>query len=149
MDVPQSHYEVLGVEPESGADVIRGAYRKLARRFHPDIAGGSPERMVLINAAWDVLCDPAKRAAYDRQRCAQASRPAAFGPGPITRRRMHRAPIRPAIVLDFGRYQGWTLSDLARQDPAYLEWFSRTPAGRLHSAQIHELLDVSGRPGRR
>jgi uncharacterized protein (DUF3820 family) len=62
---------------------------------------------------------------------------------------MSQAPLRPAIILDFGRYRGRTLSDLAREDPAYLQWFSRTPAGRLHASAIHELLQAGGRPERR
>jgi len=65
---PTSPYKVLQVDPEADPDVIQAAYRRLAQKFHPDVAG--PEaaaRMVLINEAWAILRDPASRAAYDRE----------------------------------------------------------------------------------
>jgi curved DNA-binding protein CbpA len=43
-------------------------------------------------------------------------------------------------VLDFGRYAGWSLGELARQDPYYLEWLERTPIGRPLRAEIQSLL---------
>ena len=61
-----THYEVLGVGPGASADELRRAYLALARRHHPDVAGGSAERMQALTAAWSVLGDPARRAAYDR-----------------------------------------------------------------------------------
>jgi len=62
----QDAYAVLGVSPAADDDTIAAAYRTLARRFHPDIAGESAtRRMMRINAAWDLLRDPQRRAAYD------------------------------------------------------------------------------------
>ena len=61
------HYEVLQVHPRAEPDVIRAAYRILARKYHPDM-GGDANRMIAINDAWDVLGDPARRAAYDAKR---------------------------------------------------------------------------------
>jgi len=48
-------------------------------------------------------------------------------------------------VLDFGRYAGWSLSELARHDPDFLEWLARTPAGRHYRAEIQRLLASPGR----
>ena len=62
-----THYQVLGVRPDAGAEEIRVAYLRLARRHHPDHPGGSDETMRAVNAAWQVLRDPARRAAYDRE----------------------------------------------------------------------------------
>lgn len=59
-----SHYETLGVEPTATADEIRTAYRFATRRSHPDL-GGDAEKMAAINRAYEVLSDPARRAAYD------------------------------------------------------------------------------------
>src|SRR3989304_5387583 len=80
------HYKVLQVDPEAEAEVVQAAYRRLARKYHPDVAE-SPEaaaRMAAINAAWAVLKDPARRAAYDTQRAgaghAGATRPHAAPP---------------------------------------------------------------------
>jgi curved DNA-binding protein CbpA len=60
-----THYEVLGVPRRASTDEIRAAYRAAARTRHPD-AGGSPGAMQALNAAWHVLGDPGRRAAYDR-----------------------------------------------------------------------------------
>jgi curved DNA-binding protein CbpA len=43
-------------------------------------------------------------------------------------------------VLDFGRYAGWSLGEIAKQDPAFLEWFVRMPIARPHVHEINELL---------
>jgi curved DNA-binding protein CbpA len=63
-------YRLLQVDPEADVEIIGVAYRKLAQRYHPDVAGepGAASRMAAINAAWEVLRDPARRAAYDRDR---------------------------------------------------------------------------------
>lgn len=67
-------YKVLQVDSEAEDEVIQAAYRRLARKYHPDVAPG-PEaaaRMAAINAAWELLGDPARRAALDRERAAAA-----------------------------------------------------------------------------
>jgi curved DNA-binding protein CbpA len=59
------------------------------------------------------------------------------------------APANPAdgTVLTFGRYAGWSLVELARRDPDYLEWLDRSPAGRSHKDEIDVLLRRIGRRG--
>lgn len=61
-----SHYDVLEVHPAASPEVIRAAFRALQRRYHPDLGGADPERARAINEAHDVLSDPDRRAAYDR-----------------------------------------------------------------------------------
>lgn len=63
-------YRLLQVSPNASDEVIRAAYRALARRSHPDVsptgdAGG--RRMQALNAAYALLSDPARRADYDAQ----------------------------------------------------------------------------------
>ncbi|HUW03633.1 MAG TPA: J domain-containing protein [Acidimicrobiales bacterium] len=61
-----SHYEVLGVDRSADPATVRSAYLSLARRHHPDSGdGGDAGRMAEVNAAWAVLGDTQKRAAYD------------------------------------------------------------------------------------
>jgi hypothetical protein len=63
-------YDLLQVRPEASVEVIRAAYRALAKLHHPD-AGGEPEVMKQLNEALQVLTDPARRGAYDRDRLAK------------------------------------------------------------------------------
>ncbi|MCI0363032.1 MAG: DnaJ domain-containing protein [Phycisphaerales bacterium] len=64
----RDYYQVLGVDRGATADQIRAAYRKLARKFHPDVnkEPDANKRFSEIQEAYDVLSDPEKRAGYDR-----------------------------------------------------------------------------------
>src|SRR5690606_12614918 len=79
------HYAMLGVDPTADAEAVRLAYRRRIRAAHPDRAGATAHQTAsAINAAWWVLRDPARRAAYDRQR--QAARRPTGGPAVASRR---------------------------------------------------------------
>jgi DnaJ-class molecular chaperone len=79
-------YETLGVAPEASADEIKKAYRRLAKRFHPDTTGGDKakeERFKEISTAYDILGDASKRKQYDTMRQSGfAGIPGAEGGGP-------------------------------------------------------------------
>ncbi len=65
----RDYYKILEVDPHAGVDEIKKAYRKLARRYHPDVNPNdkaAAERYAEINEANEVLTDPQKRARYDR-----------------------------------------------------------------------------------
>ena len=66
----KDYYKIIGVAPEATADQIKAAYRKLARRLHPDVskAPGAAQRFTELGEANDTLKDPARRAAYDQLR---------------------------------------------------------------------------------
>jgi curved DNA-binding protein CbpA len=117
-------YAVLGVPNDADLPTIKAAYRSLARINHPDL-GGDQRVMVRLNEAWQTLRDADRRAGYDRD----------FGrfPDACTDRDGHR-------VLDFGRYRGWTLAEIADRDEDYLVWLGRTPVGRSMQAEINEIL---------
>ncbi len=62
------YYSVLGVSRDAAPDVIKQEYRKLARKYHPDVSSepNAEEHFKEINAAYEVLSDTEKRAMYDR-----------------------------------------------------------------------------------
>ena len=64
----KDYYDTLGVEPTAGEAEIKTAYRRLARKYHPDVSkeAGAEERFKAINEAYEVLRDKEKRAAYDQ-----------------------------------------------------------------------------------
>ncbi|MFL5726275.1 MAG: J domain-containing protein [Chloroflexota bacterium] len=65
-------YKILQVDPEAEDEVIQAAYRRLAQKYHPDRApdADGAARMVAINAAWELIGEPDRRAAYDAERAA-------------------------------------------------------------------------------
>ncbi|MBA3486700.1 MAG: DnaJ domain-containing protein [Lysobacter sp.] len=66
----KDYYSTLGVEPSAGDAEIKSAYRRLARKFHPDVSkeSGAEEKFKSVNEAYEALRDPQKRAAYDQLR---------------------------------------------------------------------------------
>jgi hypothetical protein len=120
----RTHYEVLGISVRATSDEVRAAYRRAARANHPD-AGGDARAMSELNAAWHVLRDPGRRAAYDRL---LARRPAA-GAAP------------PAPEWDDGDLaREWAdLADIVDTDPirpvrALEGWWAMFPPATLMAA---------------
>jgi len=185
-------YAILGVPSDADDTEIASAYRSLARRHHPDVAGeAATAQMSLINAAFDLLRNPRRRDEYDRaldaadiaagrpgtraaRRRARRARPT-HGPAPTTsrpagadrgaramgsspERPMHGwvrardgtggagpAPGRPSgSVLDFGRHLGWSIGEIARHDPGYLEWLEGRREGRPYLDEIDQVLLRAG-----
>jgi len=231
MTTPLDPYKTLQVDSEAEDEVIVAAYRRLARKYHPDVTAGAEAaaRMTAINAAWELIGDPKKRAAYDRERLVRAamsrsSRGAGAGTGsaagsggaasggggaegsgrgpsggpsasaggtgtsgatgssgnasgtppprpPETVSRDwtsgrstvgggYDASMRTAdgdgaagpppgnpsgSILNFGRYSGWSLGEIARGDLEYIEWLDRTPIGRPYREEIDGILRRTGR----
>jgi curved DNA-binding protein CbpA len=165
VDVSADPYKVLQVDPDAEPEVVRAAYRALALKYHPDLSTGSHERMAELNRAWGLLRSASARAAYDQARsgggrasnarAAETPTPAGTTPatpghpaaGETPEPRWAAPRGRPSgSVLDFGRYAGWSLGQVAVSDPVYLEWLARTPIGRTFAHEIDALL--AGRAAR-
>ena len=136
----RSAYEVLQVRDDAEHLVIVAAYRALAAHYHPDrnLSAGAERRLAELNWAYDAVRTADRRQVYDRTRQAASPRSPPIVTPP-------RAPVRAPdsdanVVLDFGRYAGWSLRDLARHDPDYLRWLSRHSAGIRHRQRIEALL---------
>ena len=163
----ENAYAVLGVRHDADDADIVSAYRSLARVYHPDVAGdGGNDRMSRINAAWDRLRTPRRRDAYDRElgifpvrRAPRRTEPrrvrATGAEQPIESVRVpggrHRSrdgtgaagppPGRPSgSVLQFGRHLGWSIGEVARIDPGYLEWLEARREGALYLDEIDDAL---------
>jgi curved DNA-binding protein CbpA len=137
----------------------------LARRHHPDVAGERHTAvMSRINAAFDRLRDPSRRAAYDDEldgaaRAAGRPRHPRRGhappsvPGQRSDGRFAWAPERDGTggagpppgrpsgsVLAFGRHVGWSIGEIARVDPGYLQWLEDRREGRPYLDEIDRAL---------
>jgi curved DNA-binding protein CbpA len=190
-------YKILQVDPEAEDEVIQAAYRRLARKYHPDLAE-TPEaaaKMSRINAAWELIGDPETRRAYDRKRATANAWPSSSRAGtpvrPDATARAGSAPPSPpptprptetvsrdwttgrsnqgggfdesmraaegfgaagpppgrpsGTVLNFGRYAGWSLGEVARHDIEYIEWLDRAPIGRNYRQELDDILRSTGR----
>jgi curved DNA-binding protein CbpA len=144
-------YGILQVDPRAEPSVIQAAYRALALRMHPDHSqnDNTAPAMAMLNRAYGVLRDPGQRAAYDQTRSPQSARvvapPVAAQPTSLVSERL-RPPIddrgAASMTVAFGRYEGWTLLQISRQDPEYLEWLRRHSSGIGYRRQIDEILDA-------
>lgn len=149
-------YHVLNVHADAHPAVIRAAYHALAALYHPDrsdSAVASSERMAELNEAYARVRNAEVRTAYDEER-RQAPRDSVVimpvrARAEAVRARAEQAASAPTSgdtaaadaprgpgVVDFGRYQGWTIRALARHDPDYLRWLSRHSAGTRFRSEI-------------
>ena len=62
----KDYYLILQVQPSAEPEVIQAAYRRLARKHHPDIENSDATQMQELNEAYEVLSNPDRRADYDR-----------------------------------------------------------------------------------
>jgi curved DNA-binding protein CbpA len=131
-------YSVLGVLPDADDEAIAIAYRTLARRYHPDVAGeAGTRRMMHINAAFDAIRTADRRADYAHGHRPPLKGDGTGGAGP--------PPGRPSgSVMDFGRHVGWSLGEIARVDPGYLVWLAERREGSAYREEIDALLRAMG-----
>lgn len=135
-------YRILQIQPHADPDVVHAAYRVLARKLHPDATpmdASAEARMADLNWAYAVVRDPVGRQQWE------SDRRRAPPPTPAEAA-THGAPRGPLdadggdLRLDFGRYEGWTLGEVVRRDPAYLDWLRRHASGARYRDAIDILL---------
>ena len=141
MPSPIDPYRVLQVAPTCDHEVVHAAYRALARKYHPDRdpSRHAQKRMGELNEAYAMVREVVARERHDR-----AVRNAAFA---HLSANVSSAPPRSTAAgtrLEFGRYSGWTLRDLARHDPDYLRWLSRHASGLRYRTEIYGILGRMG-----
>jgi curved DNA-binding protein len=138
----QDYYETLGVSKTASAGEIKSAFRKLARKHHPDLAkpkekAAAEEKFKQINEAYEVLSDPEKRSKYDHLG-ADWNQPGGFQPPPGWGRGGAGGGFRPAAVGNAGvefEFDGTGFSDFfeaffggGRGESAFGGGFGRRPA---------------------
>jgi curved DNA-binding protein CbpA len=171
--ITRNAYAILGVAPDCNDRAIVVAYRAMARRFHPDVAGETAtEWMIRLNEAFERVRTPDRRAEYDLELersgfpgarrtsrggppapdagTARQAAPAAASAGwPQERDGTGGAgppPGRPSgSVLGFGRHTGWSIGEIARVDPGYLIWLEDRREGRPYLEEIDQILRSTGR----
>ncbi|QSI30340.1 DnaJ domain-containing protein [Variovorax sp. RKNM96] len=137
----KDYYSALGVERTASDDEVRKAYRKLARKYHPDVSKepDAEKRMREINEAKDVLGDKEKRAAYDAlaDRVARGGSPGGdFQPPPgwDSGYEFHRGPRQgPADHADFSEFFSSMFGEAERRGAARQNFRAR---GEDHHAAI-------------
>ncbi len=153
-------YQLLMVDPGVDDDVLTVVYRRLVQRTNLAYEDDARrrERLGVIEQAYAVLHDPDRRRRYDLRVAGipeRDARPAAKEPDAVipvepTREVVSIQPATKAVpvvsagggarVLDFGRYAGLSLRQVALRDPDYLEWLRRTPGGRHLQSDISVVL---------
>lgn len=133
-----SYYEILGVGPTTDSDTLRKAYRRLARKHHPDVSKDprAHENMARINEAFETLVDPSKRNEYDAMLA---------GTGHFEAPAKEKAPQKPVVVRLLQRLKG-------HKTPVYAVTFTPDTGGLVSSAFDNEILwwdEAVGRPSRR
>jgi curved DNA-binding protein CbpA len=143
-------YRTLQIDPHAETFVVEAAFRALARQYHPDGVAPDVARMAAINQAYELVRTPGPRQLYDSERLTPV------GPGPVVAPAPAFDPWAPtdavaatsspsgSSVLDFGRYAGWRLRDLVRQDPDYLRWLARHSSGFRYRSEILQLIPEDG-----
>jgi len=136
----QDYYQTLGVDRKAGAEEIRKAYRKLARKHHPDVNPGdkaAEERFKKVQEAYDILSEPKKRQMYDQYGFYSENGMPQGGPGP------QQGPNMDFGGFDFGdiftRGGGGgarrgprtttTTTDSSNFDDILSQWFGRGSKG--------------------
>jgi hypothetical protein len=103
MSADASAYRALGLQPGANAAAVEAAYRRLIKRYHPDVRGGDPARAAEINWAFDQIRKRQNRGAQLVQRAPRYRNYPIVGPQPALnrRRRLHLVPLALAAAVAY------------------------------------------------
>jgi curved DNA-binding protein CbpA len=137
MTAERDAYEVLQVHPRAEQQVIQAAYRVLAAMYHPDrsTTSANARHMAELNAAYNKIRTVELRQAYDRQLRSGRGGVDFTTDGPAAVGKPY-SPESTGRPLDFGRYEGLTVAQIARRDMDYLRWLRRHASGARFRAEI-------------
>ncbi len=135
-------YRVLHIQSDAPQVVVKAAFRALASLYHPDVNAFSDadRRMAELNKAYAQIRTPDLRVAYDTISAKPAPTPKAWAMGAAATPPPRRSMSGDSMVVDFGRYDGWTIADLALHDPDYLRWLTRHTSGHRYRKEIEKYL---------
>ncbi len=165
MKPAKNYYGILDVASDASQEEIKSAYRKKAKRYHPDHYGQERDRAPFLDVqeAYEVLSDPAQRADYDKTREKPGARPTPwrqrqpdFAPrGPVTpepwrpnpARGGHYAPSDPFALFDvfdqiWGSGRSQQSSSRRTASDVHVD-VSLTPAQARRGGNLHLLIPVS------
>ncbi len=133
----KDYYAVLGVPPDASIAVIKKAYYRLARKYHPDVNGGSEraaEYFKLVNEAYAVLSDPSKRREYDflrRYGCVFSSGARAAGGARAGRRGSGGRPAADSFAMEDLEREFAELKERLRRafDEGLTGWYRSSTTG--------------------
>src|SRR6266540_2009162 len=101
-------YQVLGVKPDASHEAIKRAYRRLVKRYHPDLnkQRGAKEMFLEVKEAYEVLSNPLLRREYDERASGERSRPAeTWEPRPGAPRKVRVPSAYVRVNSPFGGYR--------------------------------------------
>jgi len=134
-------YRVLNIRRDAHQIVVKAAFHALASLYHPDV-NPSPDaavRMAELNKAYAALRTPDLRMVYDQVGSKPQPSAKAWQMGAAAAPPRHTGRS-DSMVIDFGRYDGWTIADLAVHDPDYLRWLGRHTSGVRYRGEIERQL---------
>jgi len=137
------YYKTLGVERNASADEIKKAFRKLARKYHPDVSkeADAEQRMKEVNEAYAVLSDPERRSAYDNLGKGYAGgQDFSPPPGWDSGFEFSGEGMSPEEAARFSDFFSELFGRMGGADPFHAQGRSRRAQGQDHHARI--LLDL-------
>ena len=143
----RNYYEILGIPTDASAEEIKKAFRRLARRYHPDVNPGdktAEEKFKDINEAHEVLSDPSKRSQYDQfsqfwQKKGFSRQPAKASnlKTPFGRNGASRTSTQEVDYKQFSDFDRFVEQLLGRRSPSSTATVPERPGVRINSADAY------------